>query len=75
MIANDSEPYVLRDFEKNTVNTTGKTWDKLPKIIWFYWDSGIKNSKVPDRLCFDNIRRDAALNNFEVRELNDSNTA
>ena len=75
LIAKNNEYYLLRDVERSTVNATGKQWNTLPKIIWFYWDSGIKNSKVANRLCFDNIRRAAARNNFEIRELNDSNTA
>ena len=66
---------MLRDSERSTVNASGKPWDRLPRIIWLYWDSGIRNAKVANKLCFDNIRRAAALNGFEIRELNDSNTA
>jgi hypothetical protein len=54
-------------------NKEAKRWEKLPKIIWIYWDTGINNSTVGNKLCVDNIRRFAGRSKFEVREVNDSN--
>ena len=59
IISNSSEPYVLKEYVRE-VPREKKTWDKLPRKIWQYWDKGSKNSSVGNKFCFENLRRAAA---------------
>ena len=63
VINNRSEPYVLKEYVREEPREK-KTWDRLPRKIWQYWTSGIKDSSVGNKLCFDNIRRAGAESNF-----------
>jgi hypothetical protein len=45
------DSFILPPIEKPFVNETNMQWDTLPKIIWAFWDSGIKNAPLVDQIC------------------------
>lgn len=33
------------------IDKSAPTWDTLPKIIWLYWNSGLKNASIGNKIC------------------------
>jgi hypothetical protein len=62
-----------KQFEQPVVNLTAKRWDSLPKIVWLFWNTGIKNASIANKICIENLKRNAEKSGFAVREINDSN--
>ena len=70
---NASEPFIYENKERPFVNTSAEPWKTLPKIIWVYWDKGLKNSRASTQLCVENLRRMGAISGLVVNEVNDTN--
>jgi hypothetical protein len=70
---NGSESYILPNLEKPFVNNTAIAWDSLPKIIWVYWDTGLRGSGASNQICVENIKRYSKPSGFKVIEVNDTN--
>jgi mannosyltransferase OCH1-like enzyme len=62
-----------KEIEVPVVDSNARRWDALPKIIWLFWNKGISQASIGNRLCIENLRRSAEAAGFEVRELNNSN--
>lgn len=56
---NKTEPFIQRQLELNRVDINGKPWKTLPKIIWLFWDQGLNKSGLVNRMCIDNIKKNA----------------
>jgi hypothetical protein len=63
----------MKEIEQPMVNLTAKQWDSLPKIIWLFWNTGIRKASIANKLCIENLKRNAEKSGFVVREINNSN--
>lgn len=59
--------------ERPIANLSAPTWSSLPKIVWLFWDSGLRRASIGNAVCIENLRRSAEKSGFEVREVNNSN--
>jgi hypothetical protein len=51
--------FIEQQYEKSIVNITAKRWESLPRIVWLFWDTGISKSPLANKLCVENIRKNA----------------
>lgn len=63
----------MKEIEKPMVNLTAKRWDSLPKILWLFWNKGLKKATIGNLLCIENLKKSAEQSGFEVREINNTN--
>ena len=61
---------VLNQYSEFYENSTPKN-PKIPKIIWSYWDQGIKSSPLIVKKCFKNWKKYNP--DWDINILNDSN--
>lgn len=59
--------------ERSVADSNAKRWDALPKIVWLFWNTGISKASIGNRVCIENLKRNAEKSGFEVREVNNSN--
>ena len=45
------ENFIIPSPERPFVNETNPQWEMLPKIIWVFWDAGIRNAPLVDQIC------------------------
>jgi hypothetical protein len=48
--------FIYENKEKSITNINGKSWDKLPKKLWLYWDSGYENTPPETKLFIANMK-------------------
>lgn len=63
----------MNELEKPITNLTAPKWQALPKIIWLFWTNGFKKTNSGNKICIENLIRNAKKSGFQVREVNNSN--
>ena len=53
-----------KKFFKNTTNKNTVLKNKIPKIVWIFWNQGLENAPELVRSCFNSIKKN--LNDYEI---------